>query len=143
MASELKIRKNRLLTNILYKYEVAAVLNDEFSVNLGSVYESVVASELKAHGHELFYYDNKAKGEVDYIIDYYEHLSVLPIEVKSGKNYQIHHALNTFASNEDYHIRKGIVLSNERQVYSKGIITYMPIYYVMFFEHQVPEQIIL
>lgn len=132
-----------LLTNILYKYEVAAVLNDELSVNLGSVYESVVASELKAHGHELFYYDNKAKGEVDYIIDDYEHLSVLPIEVKSGKNYQIHHALNTFASNEDYHIRKGIVLSNERQVYSKGIITYMPIYYVMFFEHQVPEQIIL
>lgn len=132
-----------LLTNILYKYEVAAVLNDELSVNLGSVYESVVASELKAHGHELFYYDNKAKGEVDYIIDYYEHLSVLPIEVKSGKNYQIHHALNTFASNEDYHIRKGIVLSNERQVYSKGIITYMPIYYVMFFEHQVPEQILL
>lgn len=132
-----------LLTNILYKYEVAAVLNDELCVNLGSVYESVVASELKAHGHELFYYDNKAKGEVDYIIDYYEHLSVLPIEVKSGKNYQIHHALNTFASNEDYHIRKGIVLSNERQVYSKGIITYMPIYYVMFFEHQVPEQIIL
>lgn len=132
-----------LLTNILYKYEVAAVLNDELSVNLGSVYESVVASELKAHGNELFYYDNKAKGEVDYIIDYYEHLSVLPIEVKSGKNYQIHHALNTFASNEDYHIRKGIVLSNERQVYSKGIITYMPIYYVMFFEHQVPEQILL
>lgn len=132
-----------LLTNILYKYEVAAVLNDELSVNLGSVYESVVASELKAHGYDLFYYDNKAKGEVDYIIDDYEHLSVLPIEVKSGKDYQIHHALNTFASNEDYRIKKGIVLSNERDIHVKGIITYMPVYYVMFIEQHMPESVII
>ena len=132
-----------LLTSILYQYNVSAILNDELSVNLGSVYESVVASELRAHGHELFYYDNKAKGEVDYIIDDYENLSVLPIEVKSGKDYQIHHALNAFAANEDYKIKKGIVFSNEREVYSKGIITYMPIYYVMFLGHWVPEKIIL
>lgn len=132
-----------LLTNLLYHYNVSAILNDELSVNLGSVYESVVASELKAHGHNLFYYDNKAKGEVDYIVDDYESLSVLPIEVKSGKDYQIHHALNTFAGNEDYKIKKGIVLSNEREVFSKGIITYMPIYYVMFLEHRIPERIIL
>ena len=132
-----------LLTNILYRYEVSAVMNDELSVNLGSVYESVVASELKAHGHELFYYDNKAKGEVDYIIDDYNSLSVLPIEVKSGKDYQIHHALNTFASNEDYKIKKGIVLSNNGQVQCKGIITYMPVYYVMFIEPQAPKQVLL
>ena len=102
-----------------------------------------MASELKAHGHELFYYDNKAKGEVDYIIDDYNSLSVLPVEVKSGKDYQIHHALNTFASNEDYGIKKGIVLSNERQVHSKGIIIYMPVYYVMFIEQQMPKQVLL
>ena len=132
-----------LLTNILYQYNVSAILNDELSVNLGSVYESVVASELRAHGNELFYYDNKAKGEVDYIVDDYEHLSVLPIEVKSGKDYQIHRALNAFAANEDYKIKKGIVFSNEREVHSKGIITYMPIYYVMFLGHWVPEKIVL
>ena len=132
-----------LLTNVLYRHEVSAVLNDELSVNLGSVYESVVASELKAHGHELFYYDNKAKGEVDFIVDDYESLSVLPIEVKSGKDYQIHHALNAFAANEDYKINRGIVLSNERIVHSKGIITYLPIYYVMFLEHRVPEKILV
>ena len=132
-----------LLTNLLYHYNVSAILNDELSVNLGSVYESVVASELRAHGHDLFYYDNKAKGEVDYIVNDYESLSVLPIEVKSGKDYQIHHALNTFAANEDYNIKKGVVLSNERDVFSKGIITYMPIYYVMFLEHRIPEKIIL
>ena len=132
-----------LLTNILYRHEVAAVLNDELSVNLGSVYESVVASELKAHGYELFYYDNKQKGEVDFIVDDYDSLSVLPIEVKSGKDYQIHHALNAFAANEDYKIKKGIVLSNDRIVRSKGIITYLPIYYVMFLENRVPKQILI
>ena len=132
-----------LLTNVLYRHEVSAVLNDELSVNLGSLYESVVASELKAHGHELFYYDNKAKGEVDFIVDDYDSLSVLPIEVKSGKDYQIHHALNAFAANEDYKINRGIVLSNERIVHSKGIITYLPIYYVMFLGHRVPEEILL
>ena len=132
-----------LLTNILYRYNVAAVLDDVLSVNLGSVYESVVASELRAHGHDLFYYDNKTKGEVDYIVDDYETLSVLPIEVKSGKDYQIHHALNSFAANEEYKIKKGIVLSNDREVFSKGIITYMPIYYVMFLEYKVPEEVII
>lgn len=132
-----------LLTDVLYQYNVSAVLKDELSVNLGSVYESVVASELRAHGHELFYYDNKAKGEVDYIVDDYESLSVLPIEVKSGKNYQIHHALNAFAANEDYKIKRGIVFSNEREVRSKGIITYLPIYYVMFLEYRVPERLLI
>ena len=132
-----------ILTNILYKYNVSAVLEDEVSVNLGSVYESVVASELKAHGFELFYYDNKAKGEVDFIVDDYDQLSVLPIEVKSGKDYQIHRALNAFVANEDYKIKKGIVLSNERMVHSKGMITYMPIYYVMFIEHRFPQAIAL
>jgi hypothetical protein len=132
-----------LLTDVLYQYNVSAILNDERSVNLGSVYESVVAAELKAHGHELFYYDNKAKGEVDYIVDDYESLSVLPIEVKSGKNYQIHRALNAFAANEDYNIKRGIVLSNEREVLSKGIINYFPIYYVMFLEYRIPKKIVL
>ncbi|MBQ6728790.1 MAG: ATP-binding protein [Bacteroidales bacterium] len=132
-----------ILTNILYQYNVSAVLEDEVSVNLGSVYESVVASELKAHGFELFYYDNKAKGEVDFIVDDYDQLSVLPIEVKSGKDYQIHRALNAFAANEDYKIKKGIVLSNERIVHSKGMILYLPIYYVMFIEHHIPKAIVL
>ena len=132
-----------ILTNILYQYNVSAVLEDKVSVNLGSVYESVVASELKAHGFELFYYDNKAKGEVDFIVDDYDQLSVLPIEVKSGKDYRIHRVLNAFAANEDYKIKKGIVLSNERIVHSKGMILYLPIYYVMFIEHHIPKAIVI
>ena len=96
----------------------------------------MVASELIAHGYNLFYYDNRSKGEVDYLIDDYESLSTVPIEVKSGKDYTIHSALNTFVSNEDYHIQKAFVLSNERIVTTTGKITYLPIYYVMFFENK-------
>ncbi len=121
-----------VLTGILYGNNIRPVLDDTLSINLGSVYETVVASELVAHGFKLFYYDNRAKGEVDYIIDDYDSLSVLPIEVKSGRSYAIHSALNNFVSNEDYHIQKAYVLSNERNISNKGKIYYFPIYFVMF-----------
>lgn len=122
-----------ILTGILYGNNIRAILDDERSINLGSVYETVVASELIAHGHKLFYYDNRSKGEVDYLIDDYNSLSAVPIEVKSGKDYTVHSALNTFVNNEDYHIKKAYVVSNERNIIQKGKITYIPIYYVMFF----------
>lgn len=122
-----------ILTGILYGNNIRAILDDERSINLGSVYETVVASELIAHGHTLFYYDNRNKGEVDYLIDDYDSLSAVPIEVKSGKDYTVHSVLNNFVQNEDYHIKKAFVVSNERTVSQKGKITYIPIYYVMFF----------
>lgn len=123
-----------ILTGILYGNNIRAVLDDEKSINLGSAYETAVASELIAHGHKLFYYDNRSKGEVDYLIDDYDSLSVVPIEVKSGRDYAVHSALNAFVHNEDYHIKKAFILSNEREVHTKGKITYMPIYYIMFFQ---------
>ena len=122
-----------ILTGILYGNNIRAILDDERSINLGAVYESVVASELAARGHKLFYYDNRQKGEVDYLIDDYDSLSVVPIEVKSGKDYSVHSALTNFTKNEGYHIKKAFVLSNERVIKTKGKITYLPIYYVMFF----------
>ena len=122
-----------ILTNILYKNNIKAVMSDEKSINLGTVYESVVASELKAHGHNLFYYDNKANGEVDFLIDDYDNLSVLPLEVKSGKDYTVHSAINKFLKNSDYNVKKGCVLSNERKIFEKNNIVYLPIYMIMFF----------
>ena len=82
-----------LLSGILYGHNIQAILEDVRSINLGSVYETVVASELIAHGYTLFYYDNRSKGEVDFLIEDYEGLSVVPIEVKSGKDYMVHSAL--------------------------------------------------
>ena len=127
-----------ILTGLLYGNNIHAVLSDQTSVNLGSVYESVVASELIAHGYQLFYYDNRTKGEVDYLIDDYESLSAVPIEVKSGKDYTVHSALNNFVKNDDYHVKKAFVLSNAREITTNEKITYLPIYDVMFFGLEIP-----
>lgn len=124
-----------ILTGILYGNNIRAVLDDEMSINLGSVYESVVAGELIAHGYKLFYYDNRSKGEVDYLIDDYDSLSAVPIEVKSGKDYTVHSALTAFVQNEDYHIKKAFVLSNAREITVNGKIAHIPIYYIMFFQN--------
>lgn len=121
-----------LLTGILYHNDVQPIMNDKCGVNLGSVYENVVAQELKAHGFKLYYYDNKKNGEVDFLIDNVDLLSVLPIEVKSGKDYYIHTALNNLLKVEEYKISNGIVFSNEAKVYTNGNVIYMPIYFVMF-----------
>lgn len=121
-----------LLTNILYKNNINAILGDEKSINLGSVYESVVASELIAHGYELYYYDNKSKGEVDFLIDDHNSLCVVPLEVKSGKDYTVHSALSNMLSNGDYNVKKGFVLSNAREIFTKNNIIYIPIYFIMF-----------
>lgn len=125
-----------ILSGILYGNNIRAILDDNCSINLGSVYESVVANELIAHGYKLFYYDNRSKGEVDYLIDDFASLSAVPIEVKSGKDYTIHSALNTLVTNKDYHIEKAFVLCNQRQITHKGKITYLPIYFVMFFQNR-------
>ena len=124
-----------ILSGIFYRNNIKAVISDIKSINLGSVYETVVAQELKAHGYNLYYYDNKRNGEVDYLIDDADNLSNIPIEVKSGKDYTVHSALDKFLSNTEYNIKKAYVLSNEQKVYNENGITYMPIYYVMFFQN--------
>ncbi|MFA6937447.1 MAG: AAA family ATPase [Treponema sp.] len=129
-----------LLTNILYSTNINAIMSDEKSINLGTVYESVVAQELNAHGNNLFYYDNKTKGEVDFLIDDYSSLSVVPLEIKSGKDYSVHSALNHFVEDKQYNIKKGFVLSNAREVKQEGCITYLPIYYIMFFSKDIALQ---
>ena len=124
-----------ILSGIYYHNNVSAVMSDMKSINLGSVYETVVAQELRAHGYNLYYYDNKKNGEVDYLIDDSDNLSNIPLEVKSGKDYTVHSALDKFMSIEEYNIRNAYVLSNEREVAVRKGITYIPIYYVMFFEN--------
>ena len=133
-----------LLTDRLYEYNITPVMKDERSINLGSVYESVVAQELKSHGHNLFYYDNAKKGEVDFLVNNTADMTVLPIEVKSGKDYTTHKALDHFIEDKEYNIHSGIVLNNERDVYTKGNITYMPVYYIMCIEKsEVPQENII
>lgn len=128
-----------LLTGQLYRNNIRPVLDDMRSINLGSVYESVIAQELRAHGHKLFYYDNRKQGEVDYLIDDYTAMCAYPIEVKSGKDYTVHSALNNLLKDPDYNIQAAAVISNERSMYQEGKVTYMPVYFVMFMESLSPD----
>ncbi len=121
-----------LLTSILYKNNISSVLDDATGVNLGAVYETVVAQELKCHEHDLYYYDRRKVGEVDYLIDDYDSLNVLPIEIKSGKDYKNYRALPKLLLDQNYKMSKGYVFSNERKVTVDGKIKYFPIYFVMF-----------
>ena len=128
-----------MLSGMLYHNNIRPILDDVRSINLGSVYESVVAQELRAHGHKLFYYDNRKQGEVDYLVDDYTAMSAHPIEVKSGKDYTIHSALNNLLKNPDYNIQAATVISNEREIRQDGKITYMPVYLVMFMAVDAPQ----
>ena len=69
------------------------------------------------------------------MVDNYDSLSILPLEVKSGKDYTIHRALDRFVNNSDYKVKSAMVLSNDASVLQKEKTLYIPIYYVMFFQN--------
>ncbi len=125
-----------LLTAALYRSNPVPVLNSESGINLGSVYECAVACQLAANNNTLFYYDNRSRGEVDFLYDDYDTLSVVPIEVKSGKDYKRHIAISRFVETEDYGIRRGYVLSNSGEVERKDKICYVPVYFTLFFDNR-------
>ncbi len=103
------------------------VLNGEVNINYGALYEAVVAQELNTHGYSLFYYNNKTRGEIDFLIE--DDSQIIPIEVKSGKDYKRHSALDKLIL--DYKISKAFVFDNDNVERKKEII-YLPIYMIMF-----------
>lgn len=111
------------------------ILNNEPSINFGSVYENAVAQELCAHGFMLYYYNNKRQGELDFVIE--QNGVVLPLEVKSGKDYERHKALSNVMNSTTYQIPKAYVLCNDN-VKQVGKITYLPIYMLMFIQKAQP-----
>ncbi len=122
-----------LLTTLYGKTCKLRVVNNERDINKGAVYENVVAQELYAHGYSLYYYNSKKKGELDFVI---EHTGkVLPIEVKSGKDYAKHSALDNVMSAPEYGIDEAYVFTNEN-IKIKGKVTYLPIYMVMFLKDE-------
>ena len=120
-----------LLTNLLYKNNIDAVLNKDSGVNLGSVYETACAMELSAHGHDLYYFDSKKVGEVDFLINDYENTSILPIEIKSGNDQNNFRAIPKLVK-ESYNLQKGYIFGNENGISSKSNLVTFPIYMIMF-----------
>jgi len=122
-----------ILTNILYKNNIDAVLNKDKNINLGSVYETVSAMELIAHGHQLFYFDSKKVGEVDFLINDYNSLSILPIEIKSGNDQNNFRALPKLVDeSHGYNLSCGYVFGNKNIVNKTNNIITLPIYLIMF-----------
>lgn len=105
------------------------VLNREKDINFGAIYENAVAQELKAHGFDLYYFNSKKQGELDFLIE--QGGEVLPLEIKSGKAYTKHAALSHVLENEDYQISKAYVFHNGN-VSRKGKVLYAPVYMLMF-----------
>ncbi len=110
-----------------------SLLSKDTNINFGSVFENLVAQELNAHGfsvgHSLYYYNSKKQGEVDFVVEYDNH--VLPIEVKSGKDYDRHNALSNVMGNKEYGIPSACVFCQEN-VQVKGAVCYYPIYMIAF-----------
>lgn len=118
-----------MLTTMYGKATKLKILNNEEDINYGAIYENVAAEELLAHRYTLFYYNTKKQGEVDLMIEY--NGEVLPIEIKSGKTYQRHSALNNLLELENYTIKQAFVFSNYN-IEVKGKIVYYPVYMLMF-----------
>lgn len=122
-----------MLTTMYGRTTKIKLLENNEDINNGALYENVIAQELKAHNFKLYYYNSKKYGEIDFVIEHKG--KILPIEVKSGKNYMRHSALNNVMEISNYSIDEAYVLSNYN-VEKKGKLTYLPIYMIMFIEEE-------
>ncbi len=115
------------------------ILSREKDINFGAIYENVAAQELKAHGFELYYFNSKKQGELDFVIEYQG--NVLPLEIKSGKAYTRHNALDNVLKEERYAIPQAFVFCYEN-ISTQEKITYLPIYMIGFLEKEKIEEYI-
>lgn len=125
-----------LLTTIYGKSCKLKIVNKEGDINKGAVFENVVAQELHAHGYPLYYYNSKKLGEIDFIVE--QNGKSLPIEVKSGKAYNKHSALNNLLDVKEYGIEGAFIFTNDN-VKIEGKLNYLPIYMVMFLKDEPME----
>ena len=107
------------------------IIRGDKDINFGAIYENAVAQELVAHGMTTYYYNNKKQGELDFIVEL--NGKVLPIEVKSGKDYESHRALSNVLQQEAYDLPEAVVFNNDNLHTAEKII-YAPVYMVMFLE---------
>lgn len=120
-----------MLTTVYGMTTKSKILTKDPNLNCGGIYENVVATELTGKGYRVYYYNSKKKGELDFVIEY--HGYVLPIEVKSGKDYTIHSALTTCINDPEYGIPEAFVFA-ECNIERRDKVTYLPVYMVGFLD---------
>ncbi len=122
------------------RYEILKLSSGDIDVNLGALYENYVMQELVSNSLDPYYYKSKKIGEIDFIVEIDG--GIYAIEVKSGKDYKTHKALDNLQKQKEYKINKYIVLSNENLSEENNIL-YLPIYMCGFIKNQTPENMIL
>ena len=105
------------------------ILLGDTSVNLGGIYENAVAQELNTHGFPLYFYNSHKNGELDFVIE--KDMTVVPIEVKNGKDYYVHSAITNVSENREYGVNTAYVFAN-CNVTQDGKMRYLPIYMIAF-----------
>jgi predicted AAA+ superfamily ATPase len=121
-----------LLTSCYSNQVKISILNKDKSINNGALFENVVAQELLTKGHREYYFNSKKQGELDFVVELDG--KAVPLEIKSGKDYKRHSALNNVLKNADYNISEAYIFSEGNiEVNDKRI--YMPIYMIMFLDN--------
>lgn len=129
-----------LLTTCYGMNAKSMILNGDCNLNSGGIYENAVACELISKGYRIYYYNSNRLGELDFVIEYEGH--TLPIEVKSGKDYTVHSALNNVLGNPEYEIREAFVFAN-CNVQRKEKTTYLPVYMAAFLNKNSADELIM
>lgn len=129
-----------LLTTLYGMSTKTGILSRDPKLNNGGLYENAVACELKSKGYRLYYYNSTRFGELDFVIEYEGH--ILPIEVKSGKDYTLHSALSHVVNSAEYAVEEAFVFAN-CNVRTEGKITYLPAYMPAFITEKDKTDLIL
>ena len=115
-------------------------MNPEYEINNGALFENFIAQELVSMNIQPYYFKNKNIAEIDFLIEYDN--QVIPLEIKSGKDYKIHKALDNLLNTREYSIKKAYILSPSNiEIDDKNI--YLPIYMTWLFNNRIDEDIII
>lgn len=113
------------------------IISGDDKLNYGAIFENYIAQELTACEHDLYYYNNKKRGELDFLIEYDGEL--LPIEVKSGKDYKVHRALSNIMDCGEFNLNRALIFNNSN-LKVEGKLTYAPIYMAMFLKQEINDE---
>lgn len=113
------------------------IISGDDKLNYGAIFENYIAQELTACEHDLYYYNNKKRGELDFLIEYDG--EVLPIEVKSDKDYKVHRALSNIMDCGEFNLNRALIFNNSN-LKVEGKLTYAPIYMAMFLKQEINDE---
>lgn len=117
------------------------ILQNNLTVNMGSILENMFAQIFECNGFDLYFYDKKGKCELDFVLQ--KGNEIIPIEIKSGSSYTEHASLNSALSVKQWIMTKGIVFC-EGNIKEETSITYLPWYMSMFFkQNEIKEKLIV